>query len=435
MKQAPKTVSIHTLGCRVNIAETATIKQGFADRGYHFVPFGERSDIVVINTCTVTDKADATCRNIIRKAVNSSPNGKVVVVGCLVQVEADTVKQMEGVNLVLGTQEKHKLFDYLDQASLAVNTNEDSEFIGAYTTKSDGHTRAFLKIQDGCNYFCSYCIIPHARGRFRSSTVDQAVKNLTDLTEQGFKEVVLTGINIGEFRDSDNCGIDSLVSNLTQVEKLKRLRLSSIEPNLITDSLLAALADSGKCMDHFHIPLQSGDDMILKAMNRRYTTAQYLESIERIKRYFPGATIGADVITGFPGEDEASFKRTYDFIKSSPITHFHVFPYSERKGTRASSFDNQVDSAIRKKRCKELIQLGDQKLNEFSQNFVGSTTEVLFEKRNKEGFFAGYSTNYLRVRLESEENLSNQIRSVKVTSFENGKLRGEEEGSGAQTPL
>lgn len=420
-----KTVAFHTLGCRLNMSETGSIAQGFVDRGYKVVSFGEKADVTFLNTCTVTDGADSTCRNLIRKAHNNSPEGKVVVAGCYAQMEADKIKQMQGVDLILGTNEKYKVFEYLaEEAELQVKIDKSNEFWGAATTEADSHTRAFLKIQDGCNYVCSFCIIPFARGRSRTITVANAITEAQKLVSKGFKEIVLTGVNIGEYESTSGEKLVDLVKGVVEVPGLERLRLSSVEPNTITEELLQVLKASGKYQDHFHIPLQSGSDEILKSMRRKYDTQFYRGIIKMVKEYFPEASIGADIIAGYPGETEAQFIETYEFLKELPITHFHVFPYSKRQNTTAAKMDNHIQNALKKERVKTLINLGEEKLAAFTQAQLGRESEVLFE-REKDGYFHGHTSNYLKVKVKSERDLKNTILPIKLADLEGSKLRGE----------
>jgi threonylcarbamoyladenosine tRNA methylthiotransferase MtaB len=421
-----KRVALHTLGCRLNTSETGSIAQGFKDRGYDIVEFGEPADVVFINTCTVTDAADSTCRNLIRKAHGSSPEGKIVVAGCYAQMEPEKIAGMQGVDLVLGNSEKYKVFEYLDEESEnAIHVDKSWQFYGAATTTADSHTRAFLKIQDGCNYVCSFCIIPFARGRSRAITVADAVIEAKKLVSQGFKEIVLTGVNIGEYEQASGEKLHDLVAQVLAVEGLERFRLSSVEPNTITDELIEVLKSSPKVLDHFHIPLQSGDDEILKAMRRKYTVADYKKVIGKIMAAFPNAGIGADVIVGFPGETKEQFENTFNLLKELPMTHFHVFPYSKRKNTTASKMDNHIHSTEKKNRVKTLNMFGDAKLNMFSEDQIGKRTKVLFERRNKAGHFEGYSSNYVRVQVVTDQELSNVERVVLITGMDNGKLVGE----------
>jgi len=341
-------------------------------------------------------------------------------------MEPARIAGMQGVDLVLGNSEKYKVFDYLDEEDTnQVHVDKSWEFFGAATTTADSHTRAFLKIQDGCNYVCSFCIIPFARGRSRAITVADAVTEAKKLVADGFKEIVLTGVNIGEYEQASGEKLHDLVARLLEIDGLERFRLSSVEPNTITDELIEVLKSSPKVQDHFHIPLQSGDDEILKEMRRKYTVADYKRIIGKLVAAFPNAGIGADVITGFPGETEEQFKNTYNLLKELPITHFHVFPYSKRKNTTAAKMENHIHSATKKDRVRTLFMFGDAKLNLFSEDQVGKKTKVLFEKRNKAGQFEGYSSNFVRVAVETEQELSNVEREVLLTGFKDGKLIGE----------
>jgi len=421
---AKKKVSFHTLGCRLNFSETGSIAQGFTDRGYEVVEFGNEADVVFLNTCTVTDGADSTCRNLIRKAQSSSPEAKIVVAGCYAQMEAEKIKKMQGVDLILGTSEKYKVFDYLDsEEELVVHIDKSADFYGAATTKADSHTRAFLKIQDGCNYVCSFCIIPFARGRSRAISVSDALIEAKRLAGQGFKEIILTGVNIGEYEATSGEKLVDLVKSIVDLKEIKRLRLGSVEPNTMTEELVRTLKESGKYQDHFHIPLQSASNDILKSMRRKYNIEQYKEIQAMVQSYFPNAAFGADVIVGYPGESEEQFLETFNFLRNSPITHFHVFPYSKRKGTTAAKLEDQIQVGVKKDRVKTLMMLGDAKLDDFSQNAIGQTSEVLFET-NQDGYWEGYTSHYLRVRVKSEENLRNEIRKVELSSFMGGKLYG-----------
>lgn len=420
-----KKVALHTLGCRLNMAETGSIAQGFKDRGYDIVPFGESADLVMLNTCTVTDGADSTCRNLIRKAQKSSPEGKIAVVGCYAQMESEKIKEMQGVDIILGTAEKYKIFDFLDEESLqVVKVDMTNEFWGATTTLADNHTRAFLKIQDGCNYICSFCIIPQARGRSRAIGLSEALSEAEKLIAQGFQEIVLTGVNIGEYEKASGVPFHHLVEELLKLEGLKRLRLSSVEPNTVTEELLQVLKESPKVMDHFHIPLQSGNDEILKNMRRKYDTEFYRDTINKIKSFFPDAAIGADIILGYPGETQEQFMDTFNLVKELPITHFHVFPYSKRQGTTAAKEENHIPHNVKKERVQVINGLGSSKLSLFATDMVGKTNKVLFERRNKEGLFEGYTTNFVRVIVKTEEDLKNQIRSVELLEEKNGELLG-----------
>ncbi len=424
-----KRVAIQTLGCRLNFAESGSMAKEFVERGYKICDFGEEVDLVVINTCTVTDGADSNCRNVIRKGRRSSPEAKIVVVGCYAQMESEEAAKIDGVDLILGTSEKYKLFEYLDCSEAdgenqLIRVEKDNTFYPAATTKEDFHTRAFLKVQDGCSYVCSYCVIPFARGRSRAGSIESCVNEAKKLVDSGFKEVVITGVNIGDYESGSGEPFENLVQEILGLEGLSRLRLSSIEPNTISDQLLEILQGSEKFMDHFHIPLQSGDSEILKMMRRRYSLEQYQAVVEKIRRFFPQAGIGVDVIVGHPGETQQLFQNTYDFLESLPVTHFHIFPYSKRKKTTAASMDGHVDPKVKKERAQMLTALGKRKQREFAQQMIGQQSSVLFE-RAKNGYWEGYSSNFLRVKVaDGGENLENQIRQVQFEKLEEDLLIG-----------
>ncbi len=407
-------VSFHTLGCRLNFSETGSIAKGFEDRGYKIVPFEEPADVVFLNTCTVTDGADSSCRNMIRKAQKNSPEAKVVVAGCYAQMEAEKIQKMQGVDLILGNSEKYKVFEYLDENE-SNNSKIDltNDFWGAYSTPSDQHhTRAFLKIQDGCNYVCSFCIIPFARGRSRTITVKEAKNNALELVKQGYKEIVLTGVNIGEYEAKSGEKLTDLIKEVASIEGLERLRMSSVEPNTITKELLETLKETGIYQNHFHIPMQSFHPRILKSMRRKYTAEEYRDILWMVKDYFPKAGIGADIITGYPGETEEEFQVTYNALENLlPTTHFHVFPFSSRKGTTASRLPDQITHHEKKRRVKLLNELGDKKLNLFAQESLNQPTNVLFETQQN-GIWQGYTSEFLKYKIHSKENLKNSIISV-----------------------
>ncbi len=421
-----KRVALHTLGCRLNFSETGSIAAGFEKRGYQVVPFGENADVVFINTCTVTDSADSTCRNLINKAHRSSPEGKIVVAGCYAQMDAPKISKMQGVDLVLGTTEKYKVFDYLgEEETDQIHIDKTSDFYGAATSLSEGHTRAFLKIQDGCNYVCSFCIIPQARGRSRAISIDSAIAEAKNVLSQGFKEIVLTGVNIGEYEHSSGERLADLVRQVLELDGLERLRLSSVEPNTLSDELLDVFASSPKFMPHFHIPLQSGSDEILTKMRRKYDVALYRKTMDRILERFPDAGIGADIIVGFPGETEEQFKQTYDLAKELPLTHFHVFPFSTRKNTIAAKMEDHIQHSVKKDRVKSLIALGEAKLAMFAEDQIGNVSNVLYERKNKKGLWEGYTPNYVRVLTQSPIDLSNKIVRTQIISSNQQFLNGE----------
>jgi threonylcarbamoyladenosine tRNA methylthiotransferase MtaB len=415
-----KSVAFHTMGCRLNFSESGSIAEGFTSRGYKIVEFGESADVVFINTCTVTDSADSSARNWIRRAVQSSPEGKIVVAGCYAQMDSEQVKAIEGVDLILGTSEKYRVFDYLDDdESVKVRIDHDKNFWGAATSLESGQTRAFLKIQDGCNYICSFCIIPFARGRSRTLSIKEVVSQAKDLVAKGFKEIVLTGVNIGEYEAKSGEKLTTLVDSLQKIPGLMRLRLSSVEPNTITEDLLKVLKDGGIYQEHFHLPLQSGSDEILTQMRRKYLIADYQRVLDLIDKYYPAATIGADIIVGFPSETDIQFQATADFIKNSNLSHLHVFPYSKRKGTLAAKMSNHVSFHVKKERVKHLIALGEQKLEILAASMVGKNYSVLWESINKENYLTGHTSNFMKIKTPykiDSRNQPNTINTAKVTS-------------------
>lgn len=426
MKQMNQpSVSFHTLGCRLNFSETGSIADGFLKRGYKVVEWGRPADVMFLNTCTVTDGADSSCRNLIRKAQKFSPEGKVVVAGCYAQMEAEKIKKMKGVDLILGTTEKYKVFDYLEEEkSNQVHIDQTNDFWGAHSLDGADQTRAFLKIQDGCNYICSFCVIPQARGRSRTISIEDATKQAKDLVAKGFKEIVLTGVNIGEYQRSSGERLEHLVSEVVNVEGLKRLRLSSVEPNTITEELLSVLKDSGKYQDHFHIPLQSACPRILKSMRRKYDIHFYQDILEMTLDYFPNTAFGADIIVGYPGETEQEFQLTYDFLKRSPITHFHVFPYSKRQGTTAVRLSDHLQNETKKQRVRILMKLGEAKQAAFAKQMLGRTVPVLFERKRSDQFISGYIPQFLKVHVQASTDLKNEIREVCLSDYQDGKLLG-----------
>ena len=408
-------IAFHTLGCRLNFSETGSLAQSAQTEGHERVAFGEVADVTLINTCTVTDGADATCRAAIRKAHRFSPRGKIVVVGCYAQTDALALSRIPEVDLVLGTAEKYHFLRHLKRDPPPVHNthhNRDALFQEAMTGPSQGRTRAFLKIQDGCNYRCSFCIIPRARGPSRWISVDKARRGIVQLVSQGFKEVVLTGVNIGEYGRRGREDLAHLMETLLEVEGLKRLRLSSVEPNTITPELLRVLRSSKTFMPHFHIPLQSGNDEVLKKMRRRYCSGEYEHILGLIKEQFPRASVGADMICGFPGENEEQFEDTYRLAKTSPLTHFHVFPYSPRKETLAANLPHPVDHDIKRARVKRLMALGQEKMYHLMESQIFDPSRVLFEHRDKEGQWWGYTPQYLKVAVTSDRDLKNKILRV-----------------------
>lgn len=416
-----RTVAFYTLGCKLNFAETSTIARTFEAAGYRRMQWEEKADIYVINTCTVTDNADKRFRYLVHGILKRNPEAYIIAVGCYAQTNPDEISRTGGVDLVLGAKDKFKITEYLSSLEKAPATqvhscdiSEVDTYDGSYSLSE--RTRAFLKIQDGCDYRCTYCTIPLARGKSRSQPLESVIANAEKIVAAGTFEIVLTGVNTGDWGRGLDTGqkFFDLVKALDNVEGLRRVRISSIEPNLITDEILEYIASGDKFMPHFHIPLQSGCDDILRAMKRRYLTPLYRSRIEKIKELMPHACIGADVIVGFPGETEANFEETYRFISSLDVSYLHVFTYSERENTPAWSMAGSVPGKVRAKRSKVLHLLGGRKKAAFYRSQLGSVRPVLFESENKDGMISGFTDNYVKVRLPWEDGLANTIRNVRL---------------------
>lgn len=417
----PKTAAFHTLGCKLNFAETSTIARQLTAAGYEKVSFDDRAAIYVINTCSVTDNADRECKLHVKRAMKANPEGLVVIIGCYAQLKPEEISAIEGVDLVLGAKEKFNILSYLDDlrkssTSGQIHSCEIAEtdfFIGSYSIGD--RTRAFLKVQDGCDYKCTYCTIPLARGISRSDTIENVVNNAKEIAAKGIKEIVLTGVNIGDYgkgefgnKKHEHTFLD-LISELDEVAGIERIRISSIEPNLLKDESIELVAQSSRFMPHFHIPLQSGSDEILKKMKRRYLTGLYSDRIAKIREVLPDACIGVDVIVGFPGETEEKFLETYNYLNSLPISYLHVFTYSERENTEAANMEGVVSIAERKKRNKMLRILSEKKKMEFYRTQIGKTLPVLWEHENRNGKMYGFTENYVRVQKPFDQNSVNQI--------------------------
>ncbi|OWK97844.1 tRNA (N(6)-L-threonylcarbamoyladenosine(37)-C(2))-methylthiotransferase MtaB [Kaistella haifensis DSM 19056] len=427
----PKTAAFHTLGCKLNFAETSTIARQLTDAGYEKVSFEDKANVYVINTCSVTENADRECKLHVKRAMKANPEGLVVIVGCYAQLKPEEISAIEGVDLVLGAKEKFNILSYLDDLQKSENQglihsceiSETDFFIGSYSIGD--RTRAFLKVQDGCDYKCTYCTIPLARGISRSDTIENVVKNAKEIAERDIKEIVLTGVNIGDYgkgefgnKKHEHTFLD-LISELDQVEGIERIRISSIEPNLLKDESIELVSKSRSFVPHFHIPLQSGSDDLLKKMKRRYLTSLYRNRISKIREVMPDACIGVDVIVGFPGETEEKFMETYHFLNELPISYLHVFTYSERENTEAAEMEGVVPIPERKKRNKMLRILSEKKKMAFYQTQLGKTLPVLWEHENKNGLMFGFTENYVRVQKPFDENSINQIEVLKLNKIEN----------------
>lgn len=425
------TVAFHTLGCKLNFSETSTIAKQLEDAGFAKVKVDENPDVVVINTCSVTDHADAKCRNIVRRSLNSNPLSYIVVIGCYAQLKPQEISAIEGVDLVLGANEKFNLPNLLDDLSKrhegevrAGEIKEVREFVPGFS--SGDRTRTFLKVQDGCDYFCAFCTIPLARGRSRSATVNDTVKQAESAVKEGAKEIVLTGVNIGDFGKGNGETLLELIKELDKVDGVLRYRISSIEPNLLSEEIIDFVAKSDKFQPHFHIPLQSGSDDILTSMRRRYRTDLYKRRIEYIKKKMPYAGIGVDVIVGFPGECDSRFQETYDFINSLDISYLHVFTYSERPKTTALRFEDVIPVPVRQERNKMLRILSLKKQRAHYEKFIGLNRPVLVESSDDDGVLYGYTPEYVRVAVNSTDVSSNSSENIYLDSinpdgFVNGK--------------
>ncbi len=428
-----RTVAFHTLGCKLNFSETSTIARQLIAAGYQRVDFKESADVYIINTCSVTDQADATCRNIVRQALKVNSNAFVAVIGCYAQLKPQEIANIEGVDIVLGANEKFNIAGYLENLEKTPEAGVHSceikdvkEFVPGFS--SNDRTRTFLKLQDGCDYFCSFCTIPLARGRSRSENIQNSITSTQEAIDTGVKEIVLTGVNIGDFGSGTDENFHQLVQQLDKLPgDVERFRISSIEPNLLSDEIIRFCASSDRFVPHFHVPLQSGSDTMLKKMRRRYDSALYRSRVETIKEVMPHACIGVDVIVGHPGETEEEFLKTYQFLNELPISYLHVFTYSERPNTTAvREKDAVVPVPVRRKRNKMLTILSEKKKRAFYQAFEGTTRSVLFEHENKDGFMHGYSDNYLRVRIPFTEALCGVIAETAMTKLgDDGVFEGE----------
>lgn len=422
MKYEGKKAAFYTLGCKLNFSETSSIAGTFNEVGFERVNFDDKADVYVINTCSVTNQGDKSSRNIIRQAARKNPDAMVIVVGCYSQLKPDEVGQLEGVDLVLGTQEKFKIPEYLGnlqkKKTTEIRTTRLPDIKNYHQAFSWGdRTRSFLKVQDGCDYYCSFCTIPYARGRSRNDSIENTVNEARKAVEKGFKEVVLTGVNIGDFGKSNGENFLDLLKALEKTEGLQRLRLSSIEPNLLKNDIIDLVANSDVIMPHFHIPLQSGSDEILSLMKRKYSTKLFERRIERIRRKVPNAFIGVDVIAGTNGETEKLFQESYDFINGLEISQLHAFTYSERSGTQALKIPWKVDVEDRKRRTQMYINLSEKKLRSFYEKNLGTIQSVLFEAQKNGEKMSGFTENYIKVETAFDESLVNKLKEVKLKSI------------------
>lgn len=431
----PKTVAFHTLGCKLNFSETSTIARQLTDAGYQKVNFDEPAQVYIINTCSVTENADRECKLHVKRAMKANPEGLVAIIGCYAQLKPEEISAIEGVDLVLGAKEKFNILSYLDDLEKSESygqihsceIDEADFFVGSYSIGD--RTRAFLKVQDGCDYKCTYCTIPLARGISRSDTINNVVANAKEIASRDIKEIVLTGVNIGDYgkgefgnKKHEHTFLD-LISELDKVEGIERIRISSIEPNLLKDESIDLVSQSRSFVPHFHIPLQSGSDELLKKMKRRYLTKLYHDRVHKIREVMPHAAIGVDVIVGFPGETEELFMETYQFLNDLPISYLHVFTYSERENTEAAEMEGVVPISERKKRNKMLRILSEKKKMEFYRTQLGKKLPVLWEHENKNGMMYGFTENYVRVSKAFDQKSVNQIEWIVLdTILEDGNV-------------
>ncbi len=409
-----RSVAFHTLGCKLNFAETSTLKRHFSGRDFSIVPFEQKADVYVINTCSVTMDANRDCRKVVRRAQRQNPEAFIAVTGCYAQLEPDEIAAIEGVDLVVGARDKFDIFSLAGNFEKPDRTiihrtdvNEAFDFHHAFS--ANDRTRAFLKVQDGCDYKCSFCTIPLARGKSRSPSVDEIVANARNVIDDGYREIVLTGVNVGDFGSHNGETFLDLLMQLDRLRGLERIRISSIEPNLLSDDIISFAAQSNTVQPHFHIPLQSGSDEILQKMKRRYRTDLYRRRVETIRNVMPHACIGVDVITGHPGESDAHFRTTMDFLKSLPVGYLHVFTYSERPNTTALGMSHHVSPKIRKERTHKLRRISEQKRFDFDSSHLGTIRPVLFEQELEDGRILGWTDNYIRVSMPHDPALVNEI--------------------------
>ena len=428
-----KTASFYTLGCKLNFSETSTISRDLEEEGYAKVDFETGADIYVINTCSVTDQADKKCRNIVRKALKYNPHAFIIVIGCYAQLKPEELANVSGVDLVLGSKEKFKILDYLNDfkknQSGNIHSCEISETNFYRSSFSIGdRTRSFLKVQDGCDYKCTYCTIPLARGKSRSGKIEDLISNAEYLVCNGIKEIVLTGVNIGDYGIYDpnsnerETNFFKLIKEFNKVKMLNRVRISSIEPNLLTDDIISFVSKSNMFVNHFHIPLQSGSDKILNLMKRRYMTSLYSSRIKKIKELMPDCCIGVDVIVGFPGESDEDFMQTFNFLSDLDISYLHVFSYSERDNTESIKLTNKVSKTIKSQRSKSLRVLSSKKKNIFYKKNLKIIRPVLFESKNNDGYIFGYTDNYVRVKALWSKNLIDKVVNCKLIDISNNEM-------------
>lgn len=417
-----KKVALHNLGCKVNAYETEAMQEMLENNGYEIVPFKEGADIYIINTCTVTNMADRKSRQMLHRAKKMNPNALVVATGCYVQAKANSGEVDECIDVIIGNNKKKDLIEILQQhiQKAVIDINHTKEYEEMHLSKTAEHTRAYIKVQDGCNQFCTYCIIPFARGRVRSRAKEDVIQEVTDLANNGYKEVVLTGIHLSSYGvDLEGEDLLSLILAVNDVDGIERIRLGSLEPRIITEEFAKTIAGLPKMCPHFHLSLQSGCDETLRRMNRRYTSEEYYEKCQLLRKYFANPALTTDIIVGFPGETEEEFEKSKAFVDKVDFYETHVFKYSKRQGTKAAVMENQVPEQIKTQRSNILLELDAQKSEKYESNFVGTEVEVLMEESvqiNGETFQVGHTKEYVKIALQTEENLQNQVTNVEIVS-------------------
>lgn len=421
--QELKKVAYYTLGCKLNFSETSTIARELNDLGYARVDFNEFPDIYVINTCSVTENADKKCKQLVKKAMGINPEAFVIIIGCYAQLKPEEIASIPGVDLVLGANEKFNIKDYLDQTSKREKADIENEniktvqdFVPSFSYGD--RTRSFLKIQDGCDYFCTFCTIPLARGKSRNTSIEETVKEAKKVADTDIREVVITGVNIGDFGQGSDENFFKLIQEFDKIDGIDRFRISSIEPNLLSNDIIDFVSESNKFLPHFHIPLQSGSDELLNKMRRKYETSLYTERIKRIREKIDDCCIGVDVIVGFPGETEEKFMETYDYLNNLDVSYLHVFTYSERANTTAKKMPDAIDMGERKRRSKMLQILSLKKKRAFYESQLGKEFDVLLEAEKEDENMFGFTTNYIKVKLPYDQSLVNQIRKVRLKKID-----------------
>ena len=435
-----KKAALHNLGCKVNAYETEAMQQLLEEAGYEIVPFSEKADVYVVNTCSVTNMADRKSRQMLHKAKKLNPDSIVVGAGCYVQTKEQEAISDLAIDIIIGNNKKHELVSLINEymakrenthsdlftenAVIDINDNKQ-EFEELFLSKTAEHTRAFIKVQDGCNQFCSYCIIPYARGRVRSRSIESVLAEVNRLAQNGFKEIVLTGIHLSSYGVDCDDNLLHLIREVHKVDGIERIRLGSFEPRLITEEFASELSKLKKVCPHFHLSLQSGCDETLKRMNRKYTTEEYARSCQLLRKYFDHPAITTDVIVGFPGETEEEFEKTKEYLEKIHFYEMHIFKYSKRQGTRAAVMDNQVPDEIKTKRSSILIELGNRMSKEYRDYYIGMDKEVLFEEKTKlsgKDYFVGYTKEYVKVAIETQENVENRLITGKIAEPLSGEV-------------